>query len=61
MQLRVEKGAPTAEEIAALVGVVYSLSTSEQPRPRVSAWWRSGLPVARPGWGESGLPRMSHD
>ncbi|WP_117215746.1 acyl-CoA carboxylase subunit epsilon [Allorhizocola rhizosphaerae] len=60
--LRIEKGTPTAEEIAALVGVLAGLppsSTSEAPRP-VSAWWRSGLPAPRGSWRESALPTLSH-
>ncbi|MDI1459919.1 acyl-CoA carboxylase subunit epsilon [Catellatospora sp. KI3] len=59
--IRIERGVPTAEEVAALVAVlsarpVVAPATSEP----VSAWWRSGLPaVTRPGagaWRRSGLP-----
>jgi len=60
MSIRVEKGDPTPEELAALVGMLLSTasSTSEPPQ-EVSAWWRSGLPVRRPRWWQSGLHRMS--
>ena len=60
MNLRITRGNPTAEEIAALVGVLggWSSSTSE-PAARPSAWWRSGLPDARHDWRESGRPRLS--
>jgi hypothetical protein len=60
MSIHVEEGDPTPEELAA-VAVLLSLepSTSE-PGQRISAWWQSGLPVHRPRWAQSGLPRMSH-
>jgi len=60
MNLRVDKGDPTPEELAALVTVLLSVRPSSiSESPAVSCWWRSGLPVRRPGWAQSGLPRMS--
>ncbi len=60
MNVRITRGNPTAEEIAALVGVLggWSSSTSESS-PRPSVWWRSGLPDVKNDWRESGLPRVS--
>lgn len=67
--LRVVRGAPTAEELAALVGVLMARSSAGTAAPPPeSAWVRlarpgaitpSGLP-ARPGpgaWRASALPR----
>ncbi|GAA0229654.1 acyl-CoA carboxylase subunit epsilon [Cryptosporangium japonicum] len=63
--IRVLRGVPTAEELAALVGVLAARSTavaSPPPRPR-ELWGRQeariGAPlVAGPGaWRASGLPR----
>lgn len=60
MNIRIEAGTPTAEEVAALVGVLTSLNQSTSERPaEISAWWRSGLPAARVSWKESALPIMS--
>jgi Acyl-CoA carboxylase epsilon subunit len=60
MTIRVERGDPTPEELAALVGVLLpAVSSTSEPSQEVSAWWRSGLPVRRPRWRQSGLPRMS--
>lgn len=61
MTIRVDKGDPTPEELAALVAVLQSSadSSSTSEVPPVSAWWHSGLPVRRPRWEQSGLPRMS--
>lgn len=55
----VVRGAPTAEELAAVVGVLVGIASqapamSEPPKP--SAWWASGLPVRPRGWRASGLP-----
>lgn len=60
MTIRIERGNPTAEEVAALIGVLSSLpsSTSERRR-KPGLWWRSGLPTAHPGWRESALFRPS--
>jgi hypothetical protein len=60
MNLHIDRGNPTPEELAALVGVLagWPVSTSEPPA-RGSAWWRSGLPTRRRDWRESGLPRLS--
>jgi hypothetical protein len=54
--LRVVRGTPTAEEVAALVGVLVLHARSaaaEQPAPGVSRWRASALPRAglRPGPG----------
>ncbi|RIV39457.1 acyl-CoA carboxylase subunit epsilon [Micromonospora radicis] len=63
--VRVVRGVPTAEELAALVGVVVARSrppASPPPAP-ASAWARSGRPtraglVSGTGaWRTSGLPR----
>ncbi len=62
---RVVRGTPTAEELAALVGVLFQRSRvpAAAPAPPVRSRWRdSGLPVTapRPGtgaWRASALPR----
>ncbi|KXK60219.1 hypothetical protein AWW66_19970 [Micromonospora rosaria] len=62
---RVVRGTPSAEETAALVGVLAARShpAAAPDRPAPSAWARSGRPphpgtVAGPGaWRASGLPR----
>jgi len=62
---RVVRGTPTAEELAALVGVIVVRSRPVgAPAPVVpSAWARSGrpaVPALTPGagaWRASGLPR----
>jgi Acyl-CoA carboxylase epsilon subunit len=64
--LRVVRGVPTPEELAALVGVVAwqaSLTRDTGPAspPPVARWWASGLPRAghRPGpgaWRAAALP-----
>ncbi|HET8682235.1 MAG TPA: acyl-CoA carboxylase subunit epsilon [Micromonosporaceae bacterium] len=66
--IRVERGTPTAEEVAALVGVLLLRRQAAAPPqpPRVSRWWASGLAGGRgprsrlrpgPGaWRASGLP-----
>ncbi|MGI5214263.1 acyl-CoA carboxylase epsilon subunit [Plantactinospora sp. CA-290183] len=63
--LRVVRGTPTAEELAALVAAVLLRSRSDTPaRPAaVSTWARSARPGAVPtragidAWRVSGLPR----
>ncbi|WP_144122203.1 acyl-CoA carboxylase subunit epsilon [Catellatospora sichuanensis] len=60
--IRIERGTPTAEEVAALVAVLSARpAAAPAPPAEVSAWWRSGLPpvtAAGPGaWRRSGLPR----
>ena len=67
---KITRGTPTAEELAALVGIV--LGRSRPPAttaaPPASTWARSGRPgamtatrpaprPARGAWRESGLPR----
>ncbi|MGA3487141.1 acyl-CoA carboxylase subunit epsilon [Micromonosporaceae bacterium DT55] len=60
---RVVRGTPTAEELAALVGAVFSRSRPETAPPApVSAWSRSARPTplllaGRNAWRLSGLPR----
>jgi hypothetical protein len=63
--LRIVKGDPTPEEVAALVAVLASIGTADgAPAPRqVSAWadpHRGVRTIHRPGpgaWRASGLPR----
>jgi hypothetical protein len=62
--LRVVKGDPTPEELAALVGVIASMGGSaEAPRRRTSEWSahhrkvRVTLPHGPGGWRSSALPR----
>ncbi len=61
MNMRIEQGIPTAEELAALVGVLATLpsSSTSETRRTVSAWWRSGLPAPAGSWRESALPTLS--
>jgi Acyl-CoA carboxylase epsilon subunit len=68
--IRIERGTPTPEELAALVGVLFArfhAGATEVPGPG-SAWLRSvrpgafgpsGIPAVpgRSGWRASGLPR----
>lgn len=64
-EFRVVRGAPSAEELAALVGVLRHLRAvpTEPPRPAPSRWRASAAPTARglrpgPGaWRASALPR----
>ncbi|MEV4636248.1 acyl-CoA carboxylase subunit epsilon [Actinoplanes sp. NPDC049548] len=57
----VVRGAPTAEELAALVGALISTSTGTdraRPEPSTNPWVRTARPGAgRGSWRESGLPR----
>ncbi|MFB9691926.1 acyl-CoA carboxylase subunit epsilon [Amorphoplanes digitatis] len=59
--VKVVRGAPTPEELAALVCVVARGHTgpdSHSGRPSISAWTRSARPAAgRTSWRESALPR----
>ncbi|GAA5183798.1 hypothetical protein GCM10023322_23950 [Rugosimonospora acidiphila] len=61
--IKVERGTPTAEELAALVGVLLSRVPAESQRnaPVESHWVRSGRPGAitrGPGaWRAAALPR----
>lgn len=63
MEIRIERGVPTAEELAALVGVLSLLSAARaEQAPPVSRWARATRPGywSRPGkdaWRASGLPR----
>jgi hypothetical protein len=55
----VVRGTPTAEELAAVVGVLVGIANqppTAPSRPKPSAWWASGLPVRPKGWRASGLP-----
>jgi hypothetical protein len=64
--LRVVRGNPSAEELAALVAVVATRASAVDPEPAVRPLW--GRPVLRPSltaalipgpgaWRASGLPR----
>ena len=62
--LRVVKGHPTHEELAALIAVVASLGAPAPEAPRPRAEWnaprrlvRGPLPQGPGGWRASGLPR----
>ena len=63
--LRIVKGNPSDEEVAALVAVVASLGSGEEPQPdpEPSAWAdrraqvREPLPHGRGAWRASGFPR----
>ena len=59
--VRVVRGTPTPEEVAALVGVLVSRSMTADAipsQPSISAWERSARPSIGPAsWRESGLPR----
>lgn len=57
--VRIVRGEPTPEEVAALVAVLAGrpVLVSPQQRPE-SAWWRSGLPaVGARDWRDTALPR----
>ncbi|MGC4745739.1 acyl-CoA carboxylase epsilon subunit [Micromonospora sp. DT201] len=56
--LRVVRGVPTAEELAALVGAIIVRSRpAPAPAPTTtSAWARSGRPASPAGWRTAGLP-----
>ena len=61
--VRVVRGTPTAEELAALVGMLASRwrpagGTASRPSPAASAWARSARPGrSAGGWRASALPR----
>jgi hypothetical protein len=62
--LRIVRGNPSPEEIAALTAVVPSLGGGEPPPPRRTPEWsarhrkvRRTLPHGPGGWRSSGLPR----
>jgi hypothetical protein len=59
--VRVLRGTPTPEELAALVGVLASRSIrpdSRSAQAGVSPWTQSARPRVRPAsWRASGLPR----
>ncbi|WP_327039124.1 acyl-CoA carboxylase subunit epsilon [Micromonospora maris] len=62
--LRIVRGVPTAEELAALVGAVFTRPRAAGPAPApTSTWARSGRPGSNghlpgPGaWRASALPR----
>jgi hypothetical protein len=58
--VRVVRGAPTPEELAALVTVLAARSTTADEDPRktsMTPWVRSARPAAGPGsWRASALP-----
>ena len=63
--LRIVKGDPSDEEVAALVAVVTALGSAAEPEPKPqrSAWSdrralvREALPHGHGAWRASGLPR----
>jgi hypothetical protein len=62
--LRIVKGNPTAEELAALVGVLASLGGAEAAAPEPTTVWNAPRRLHRvihphgpEGWRSSGLPR----
>ena len=62
--LRVVKGDPTPEELAALVAVIGAMGGGEAPAPRRTSAWsaprrrhREPLHHGAGGWRASGLPR----
>jgi hypothetical protein len=57
-QVRIVRGTPTAEELAALVGVLpLRPGTAAEAPPAPSRWARSAHPGARTGaWRASALP-----
>ena len=64
VDIRVLRGSPSDEELAALVTVLalLSQSTVDEPEPVVSAWHRVPRPRTSPevgegAWRASGLPR----
>ena len=63
-EMRVVRGTPTPEELAALVGVLFGARRSPvaDPAPVASRWRASGLPATplrtgRGAWRGSSLPR----
>jgi hypothetical protein len=61
--LRIVKGDPSPEELAALVGVLASLGGPASPPPRRTAYWNAPRRLHRVvhphgpgGWRASGLP-----
>jgi hypothetical protein len=64
VEIRIERGAPTGEELAALVGALLALrSALTKPAPAVSRWVRSARPRrdlgprGKSAWRTSALPR----
>ncbi|WP_106127783.1 acyl-CoA carboxylase subunit epsilon [Pseudosporangium ferrugineum] len=59
--VKVVRGAPTAEELAALVGALITTSTRTDgatPDASTTPWTRSARPAAAHcSWRDSGLPR----
>jgi hypothetical protein len=68
-ELRIVRGIPTAEELAAIVGVLFARGGAVVAQPRTQSHWvalsrpgsrlRDGRPVrpGRDGWRASALPR----
>ena len=68
-ELRIVRGIPTDEELAAIVGVLFARGPATVPQPRPESHWvtlsrpgsrlRDGRPVrtGRDGWRASALPR----
>jgi hypothetical protein len=56
-KIRIVRGTPTAEELAALVGALLVRSgTPTGAAPAPSRWARSARPGTRTGWRASALP-----
>ncbi len=62
--VEIVRGRPTAEEVAALVAVVATLGSGDEPAPRRTPEWsahhrkvRRSLPHGPGGWRSSALPR----
>jgi hypothetical protein len=47
---KVVRGTPTAEEVAAIVGVLFSRPAAVPAPEPVSRWRQSARPAARPRW-----------
>lgn len=60
MNISIERGEPTPEELAALIAVLTAVASTSERVPPVSVWWRSGLPVQRMSWRESALAKSSY-
>jgi Acyl-CoA carboxylase epsilon subunit len=50
IDIRVEKGRPTAEELAAVVAALLSRPSAPPPAPKVSRWAASARPGRRRAW-----------
>jgi Acyl-CoA carboxylase epsilon subunit len=56
--IRIVRGVPSDEELAAIVGVLLTRSAPPAPEPApASRWAASGRPGVRSSWRASALPR----